>query len=144
MDIARERNVSVLSFIRGSHTHDRITTLASPTDGAVRRISTTYEVRGMVDKVTSYDNHVVGSGSVVNEVQHAYNSFGQLTTQYQEHGGGANTSTSPKVQYAYADGSANHVRPTKITYPSGRIVRYEYNSGACLGSAETGMLAGCY
>jgi len=30
------------------------------------------EVRGLVEKVTSYDNATVGQGSVVNEVQFAY------------------------------------------------------------------------
>ena len=37
-----------------------------------------------------------------------------------------NTSTSPQVAYTYADGAANHARRTKITYPNGRILRYEY------------------
>ncbi len=113
----------------GRQTQDRVTTLASGVDGAVRRIGTSYEKRGLVEKITSYDDAVVGSGNVVNEVQNAYNDFSQLTAQYQAHGGAVNTSTSPNVQYAYADGSANHVRPVSVTYPGGRIVRYEYDSG---------------
>ena len=36
--------------------------------------------------------------------------------------------TSPKVQYAYATGSANHIRPTLLTYPSGRELNYDYGS----------------
>ena len=71
----------------GRQTQDRVTTLGSGVDGAVRRIARTYEVRGMVEKLTSYDNATVGSGAVVNEVQFAYNSFGQLTTDYQSHSG---------------------------------------------------------
>lgn len=38
----------------GRQTHDRVTTLGSEVDGAERRISPTYEVRGMRESVTSY------------------------------------------------------------------------------------------
>lgn len=31
----------------------------------------------------------------------------------------ANEETTPAVEYGYADGSANHVRPTHVTYPNG-------------------------
>jgi RHS repeat-associated protein len=112
----------------GRRTQDRVTTLETNVDGAVRRTETTYEVRGLVEKVTCYDNATVGSGSVVNEVQHSYNNFGQLVTEYQEHGGAVNTSTSPKVQYAYANGSANHIRRTSVTYPNGRVLNLNYGS----------------
>jgi hypothetical protein len=112
--------------------HDRATSLGSGVDNAVRRISTTYEVRGVPAKTTSYDNAAVGSGSVVNEVERVYNTFGQLITEYQEHGGAVNTSTSPKTQYAYADGSANHVRQTSLTYPNGTAVDKQYGSSASI------------
>ncbi len=62
-------------------------------------------------------------------MQNVYNAFQQLATQYQEHGGAVNTSTTPSVQYGYADGSANTVRPTSLTYPSGRVLNTIYNSG---------------
>jgi len=39
-----------------------------------------------------------------------------------------NTSTTPKVQYAYADGSANTIRPTSVTYPNGRVLTYDYGT----------------
>ncbi|MFN5905524.1 MAG: hypothetical protein ACK5A3_05690, partial [Planctomyces sp.] len=64
-------------------------------DGAVRRISSTYEVRGMRESVTSYDNATVGSGSIVNDTKFTYNSFGQLTADYQSHSGAVNTGSSP-------------------------------------------------
>jgi len=57
----------------GRQTHDRITTLGSGVDGAVRRISSTYEVRGMREALTSYDNATVGSGSIVNDTKFTYN-----------------------------------------------------------------------
>lgn len=105
-----------------------MTTLGTGVDGAVRRIATAYEVRGMRTKLTSYDNPTVGSGSVVNESQFAYNSFGQLTTDYQSHSGAVNTGTTAKVQYAYADGSANMIRPTSMTYPNSRSITSNYGS----------------
>jgi RHS repeat-associated protein len=37
-------------------------------------------------------------------------------------------STSPKVQYGYASGSANTIRPTSLTYPNGRVVDYGYGA----------------
>jgi len=112
----------------GRQTHDRVTALGTGVDGTVRRISTSYEVRGMREKITSWNGETVGSGSVVNEVQFAYNNFGQITADYQAHGGTVNTSTSPKVQYGYADGSSNTIRLTTITYPDGRVISYDYGS----------------
>jgi RHS repeat-associated protein len=112
----------------GRITQDRVTTVGSGVDDGVRRIATTYEVRGMAENLTSYDNAAVGSGNVLNDVENVYNSFGQLTKQYQEHGGAVNSSTSPKVDYAYADGSSNTIRPTKVTYPDGRELNYSYGT----------------
>ena len=107
---------------------DRVTTFGTGVDDAVRRIATTYDVIGRREKITSYDNPTVGSGSVVNEVGFVYNDFGQLVTEYQEHGGAVNTSTSLKVEYSYADGSSGTIRPTRITYPDGRELNCDYGS----------------
>jgi hypothetical protein len=63
-------------------------------------------------------------------VKMAYNGFGQLVTEYQEHSGAVSTSNTPKVQYAYAGGSDNHIRPTSVTYPSGRTIAYDYAGSA--------------
>jgi hypothetical protein len=49
----------------GRLTDDCVTTVGSSTDNAVLRISTTYEVRGMVATVTSYDNATPGSGTAL-------------------------------------------------------------------------------
>jgi len=76
--------------------------LAAGVDGAVRRIGRTYEIRGMVEKVTSFSD--AAGSTVVNEVRNGYNDFTQLALQYQEHAGAVNTGTSPRVTYAYADG----------------------------------------
>lgn len=112
----------------GRRTQDRIATLGTGVDGAVRRIATTYEVRGLKQTVTSYDNAAVGQGSIVNQVQFEYNDFGQPVTEYQEHSGAVNTLTSPQVQYGYADGSANTIRLTSLTYPNGRVLTYGYGT----------------
>jgi RHS repeat-associated protein len=112
----------------GRLTEDRVTTLGTGVDGAVRRLSASYEVRGLPDQFTSHDNATVNSGTVVNQLQFTHNDFGQTTTSYQAHGGAVNTSISPKVQYGYANGSANTIRPTWLRYPDGRIINYDYGT----------------
>ena len=112
----------------GRQTQDRVTTLGSGVDDTVRRIATTYDILGRREMITSYDNPTVGSGSVVNQVQNVYNDFGQLVTEYQDHGGVVNTSTSLKVGYSYADGSSGTIRMTKMTYPDGRELNHDYGS----------------
>lgn len=64
----------------------------------------------------------------INQVRFAYNDFGQLTEDCQAHAGTVNVSTTPKVQYGYADGSANTVRPASLTYPDGRVLTYDYGT----------------
>ena len=125
----------------GRQTQDRVTTLGSGVDGAVRRIATSYEVRGMRETITSYDNANVGAGSVVNENSFEYNDFGQLTKEYQSHAGTVNTSTTPNVQYGFANGSGNTIRPTTLTYPNGRVLTYDYGSSAGMADALSRVAA---
>ncbi|MEZ5942930.1 MAG: RHS repeat-associated core domain-containing protein [Planctomycetaceae bacterium] len=113
----------------GRITQDRVTTLAAGIDGTVRRIELAYEVRGMLQRISSSDSATVGSGNIVNEVKFAYNGYGQPITAWQAHAGAVDTMTSPKVQYTYANGSANTVRPKSLVYPSGRELEYEYATG---------------
>jgi YD repeat-containing protein len=49
--------------LRGRRTQDRVTTLGSGVDGAVRRIATTYTPLDRVETITSYDAPGVGSGN---------------------------------------------------------------------------------
>ena len=119
----------------GRQSQDRVTTLGSGVDGAVRRIATEFDVLGRKAKITSYDNPTAGSGSVVNDLAFVYDDFGQLVTEYQEHGGAVNTSTSLKVQYAYEDGTDNNVRLTQMTYPDGRELNYDYGSSGSTNDA---------
>jgi hypothetical protein len=63
----------------------------------------------------------------------SYSSFGQVTSESHFHSGAVNVSTTPKVQYTYADGSSNTIRPTGLTYPNGRAVTYSYGTAGTLG-----------
>ena len=104
-----------------------MTVLGGGVDGTVRRISRSYEVRGMLSKLTSWNNATVGSGSVVNEIEYAYDGFGLLTSEPQSHSG-AVTGSTPKVQYAYTNGADNHARRTSVTYPDSTVVALDYGS----------------
>ena len=97
-------------------------------DTRVLRLETAYDSQGNASLFTSYD--AASGGSVVNQVQDVFNGLGQLTAEYQSHSG-AVTSTTPKVQYAYTEmaGGANHSRLKSMTYPSGRVLRYQYVTG---------------
>ncbi|MEM6504398.1 MAG: LamG-like jellyroll fold domain-containing protein, partial [Planctomycetota bacterium] len=111
---------------------DAVTSFGPDIDDTVRRLTTTYSSRGQVLTLTSH-SAISGMGDEVNQVRMAYNDFGQLVTDYQAHAGTVDTANSLKVEYGYAPGSdgsseTNQVRPTGITYPSGR--RLEYNYGA--------------
>jgi RHS repeat-associated protein len=127
-----DRNGNVHSYtfdILGRLTADAVTTLGTGVDGAVRRITTAYDTGGRPYLYTSYDS--ASGGNIVNQVQQVYNSLGQLITEYQATSGAVNTNTTPKVQYAYSQmaGGANHSRLISITYPNGRVLNYNYNTG---------------
>jgi RHS repeat-associated protein len=108
---------------------DAVTTLGTGVDGSVRRVETAYDGQGNPYLITSYD--AASGGSVVNQVERAYNGLGQLTTEWQAASGAVNTSTSPAVRYAYSDmaGGADHSRLTSVTDPSGYELTYTYASG---------------
>jgi len=95
---------------------DAVTTVGSDTDDTVLRIATTYEIRGMVQSVTSYDNATPGFGSVLNQCYLTYNDFGQLVEEQQDHGGSVLTSSEDEpvysVQYGYDSGASgsNEIR----------------------------------
>jgi RHS repeat-associated protein len=126
----RNGNVHSYSFdVLGRPTSDSVTTLGSGVDGAVRRIDTTYDTQGNAYLLTSYSD--TGGTTIVNQVQRAFNGLAQMTQEWQSHSGAVNTSTTPSVQYGWSlmSGGANHSRLTSITYPNGKVVNYNYNSG---------------
>jgi len=112
----------------GRQTQDRVTTFGNGIDDAVKRIATEYDNRGLPEKITSYDNATVGSGSIVNQVVNTYDDFGHLQEDSQSHSG-AVTGATPKVSYGHENGaSKNTVRRKSITYPDGRTVDIGYGS----------------
>ena len=126
----RAGNIHSYSYdILGRQMADAITTLASGFDNSVLRIGTTYNALGDVYQVTTY-NAAIG-GSIVNQVLDIYSGLDQLVQQYQSHSGAVVTGTTPSVQYAYTEmsGGQNNSRLVSMTYPNGRVLDYNYNSG---------------
>ena len=146
-----DRNTTVHEYgydALGRPVSDAATTLASGVDGSRRRLQTSYNAQGLPEKFTSYDVATGGTSSnIVNEVLRQYNGYGQVTFEYQQHGGPVDTATTPKVQYLYnsAGGNPNYSRLIGMFYPNGRNVTFQYNSGidsrisqvSGLGGAET-------
>lgn len=112
----------------GRLTHDCVTTLGSGVDSTVLQLATSYEVRGMISELTSYGSATPGSGTVINDVVLKYNSFAQLIADYQSHTGYVNVGATFSVQYGFANGSTNTIRPTTLTYPNGRVLTYNYGT----------------
>jgi RHS repeat-associated protein len=112
----------------GRLSDDMATTLGAGVDNTIQRISRTYEVRGMLQNITSYDDPVPGSGNVVNEAQMVYDDFQQILIDFQSHDGAVDPESTPTVDYTYADGSNNTIRLTGLTYPNGRVLNYGYGA----------------
>ncbi len=91
--------------------------------GNMRRLQFQYDARGLLTKATSHS--AATGGSVVNEVQRAYDAHGRLSTDYQSHAGAVNTGSTPAAAYAYV---SNRLRRTSITYPNDRVVNIAYGS----------------
>ena len=45
--------------------------------------------------------------------------------------------TTPKVQYSYANGSTNTIRPTTLTYPNGRALTIGYGTSGGINDAAS-------
>ncbi len=97
----------------GRGTEDAVSAFGTGVDQTVKKITRSYEVRGMLEKVSSFDT----GSTPLNEVQFAYNDYSQLAKDYQSHSGAVNTGSTLHAAYAYASGSGNTVRRIGITYP---------------------------
>ncbi|MCC5829352.1 MAG: RHS repeat-associated core domain-containing protein, partial [Phycisphaeraceae bacterium] len=106
---------------------DRVANLGGDTDGHIQRIEWTFDDRGRVTFVTSYDAPT--AGSEVNQVAYTYNDdpgqWGALTTIWQDHGGEVEKqggSPSPSVGYTMqvvkTDSEVQAMRLASVTYPS--------------------------
>src|SRR5262249_10907808 len=62
----------------------RATNTGASFDDAVKRIEASYLSRGLVDKVTQYDNATVASGSKTDELQYSYDDWGNVTSFNQD------------------------------------------------------------
>ena len=118
----------------GRQTHRRVTTLDGDFDGAVLRISTTYDSLGRRQLVTQYDNATVGSGSVVDEVKFTYNDWGELETYEQDNDSAVGGSGVAAYQVSYAFAKAtngrNTIRRKSMTLPSGAGYTFSYSSSS--------------
>jgi RHS repeat-associated protein len=110
-----------------------VASIALGVDGTILAHTTSYDTGGRPYQLTSY-NSATGRSStnIVNQVQDLYNGLGQLTNQYQEHGGVVNTSSSLQVQYGYTlmSGGANNSNLITMTYPNSRVLHYGYDNSA--------------
>ncbi len=126
----------------GRKTQTRATTIISGFDATVKRIGLTYLSRGLVDKVTQYDNATVGSGSVLNEVGYEYDDWGNTSKFLQDRDSAITTSgghNEAQVAWGYSairtsDGTGRaRVQRDTMTLPKtlgvsdGPQVKYVYN-----------------
>ena len=110
---------------------DKVTTSGASVDTAVLRIEYSYDDDGRVEHITSY-NQPTG-GNVVNDVKLVYDGWGNAVRAYQSHYGAVDEQQStPYVEYTYEDGAVNgqakYNRMTRMTYPNGRSVFYNYTN----------------
>jgi RHS repeat-associated protein len=128
-----DRNMTMHQYtydVLGRQTADAVTIPPGSTvDTHTQRLETAYDTGGRPYLYTSYD--ATTGGNIVNQIEQVYNGLSQLITEYQSHAGAVDVSTTPKVQYSYSEmaGGANHSRLTRMTYPNGRTVHYNYAAG---------------
>jgi YD repeat-containing protein len=121
----RDQNGSIHTYDYddlGRLLHDRITTLGTGVDGAVRRISTVYDVVGNVRSVTSFNNAAVGQGTVLNQVAYEFDNHGLLSRE-SSNATGAVVQSTPHVLYTYNVTQANgfftrQLLPATLRYPA--------------------------
>ncbi len=88
----------------GRMTADGVVQFGAGVDDTVKRIETSYEVRGMVQKVTSFSDASGGAGNILNELVSQYDGLGKITTFAQDHSGAVDE-YSPSVGYTYSAGN---------------------------------------
>ena len=93
----------------GRVTGDIVSTLGTGIDGALRRVGTTYNTQGQIDRITNYSD--VAAITVTSELARQYNGLMQTTREYQSVAGAVNTATTPPVDYAFSEMAAE---PTTV------------------------------
>jgi RHS repeat-associated protein len=117
----------------GRETHQRVTTLDADFDGAVRRISTTYNSSGFRELVTQYDNATVGSGSVVDEIKYSFDGWGYVSKLEQDRNSAVGASGSVddyEVTYTWEKATLGvyTLRVDQYTTPSGNLIDFDYRT----------------
>jgi len=108
---------------------DGVTSLGGNVDPTIRSIKTQFD---SVDRAYLFSScSDTGGATIVNQVQRNYNDLSQLTEEYQAVSGAVNTSSTPNINWSYVDlaSSANNSKLLSMTYPNGRVLNYNYNSG---------------
>ena len=138
--------------VQHTYTHDAVgqtveddayyaASTASPTppvDMSVAGRTFTYSALGQLLLASTYGpdsavgrfNPVTGTGAAatpINQVEDAYNGFGQLITQYQQHSGAVAPATSPSVQNHYVI-TNNSSQLQSFVFPDGRLLDYGYDN----------------
>jgi len=123
----------------GRQTDDEVTHWgSSAADRTIKKLSTAYDVRGLVVSAISYDD----TNTARSTVGFVHNGWRQLTTETQGHTG----ATSRSILYGYASGAANTIRRQTLTYPSGSTpstgpaVAYTYSSPHADALSRPGMV----
>ena len=101
----------------------------APAAGAIRSIGTTYNGMGRVQIVTSYAGASGPGSTIVNQVEDAYDGWGNLTKEWQAPSGAVNPSAAPTVEYDYtaaSGGVAAYLRSGNVIYPHARQIDYNY------------------
>ncbi|MCH8342427.1 MAG: RHS repeat-associated core domain-containing protein [Planctomycetes bacterium] len=127
----QEGNVTETDYDHaGRQTHRRITGLATGFDGAIRRISTTYDNLGRRQLVAQHDKATVGSGTIVDEVKFTYEDWGNVSKFEQDHNSAIGGSLLYDVAYTYekATNGRNTIRRTGITMPDGNVLTYQFRA----------------
>ncbi|MCW2892950.1 MAG: repeat-associated core domain protein, partial [Actinomycetia bacterium] len=132
-----DQNATVHTYsydLLGRLTTDAVTLgSGSAVDSSVLARTYSYETQGQLYQATARTG--LGSGStVVNQDQFAYDQFGRVAVEYQEHNGAVNTGSSASVQYNHTEmsGGANNDRLTSMVYPNGRQLNYKYDSSGSI------------
>jgi RHS repeat-associated protein len=118
----------------GRRTHRRVTTLAGGFDGAIRRISTTYDGLARRQLVTQYDNATTGSGSVTDEVKYTYSDWNHMLEKFEQDRnstvGAGGSIDDYEISYTFAAGGGgggrNTVKRASMFLPSGNEISYKY------------------
>jgi hypothetical protein len=95
-----------------------------PFDTTVTRLEWDYDGLGRIEAARSKNS----VGTVLNEIELTYNTFGQVLTSHQDHTGEVDGNT-PSVEYTWsaAAGDDGLSRLKTLTYPDGRKLHYVYD-----------------